>query len=102
VIAAVEPTAKIWPDKVILVAALFIKVVTAVERITPGTLEFVAVNAPVVPVTSVRQKILHAFAPFAKTNVQSVNVIADDESMFNVNSDSVLIINDARWFNYLV
>jgi hypothetical protein len=30
------------------------------------------------------------------------NVIADDESIFNVNSDSVLIINDARWFNYLV
>ena len=30
------------------------------------------------------------------------NVIADDQSMFDVNSDSVLIINDAKWFNYLI
>jgi hypothetical protein len=30
------------------------------------------------------------------------NVVADDDSIFNVNSDSVVIINDARWFNYLV
>lgn len=30
------------------------------------------------------------------------NVTADDESIFNVSSDSVLIINDAEWFNYLL
>jgi hypothetical protein len=30
------------------------------------------------------------------------NVIADDQDQFTVSSDSVLIINDARWFNYLV